>query len=51
MGWQEAAVIVIVLGAIAFLVARIAGVRRRSSKPAETFVPLDRVRKRDDGCH
>ncbi|HXE81374.1 MAG TPA: hypothetical protein VNK41_11515 [Vicinamibacterales bacterium] len=49
--WQSIAVVLIVAGAFAFLVVRVTGTRRRRSPPAETFVPLDQVRKRSDGCH
>jgi len=49
--WQGVAVVLIVLGAVAFLVLRVVGGRRRRSRPAQTFIPLDRVRKRDDECH
>jgi len=49
--WQSVAVVLIVLAAVAVLVRRVSGVRRRRSSPAETFVPLDRVRKRNGDCH
>jgi hypothetical protein len=48
--WQTVGVVLVVLAAVAFLARRVAGPGRRS-KPAETFVPLDRLRKRDNGCH
>lgn len=51
MDWQGIAVVLIVLGAVAFLVRRVVGGRRERRRPAETFIPLDRIRKRDDGCH
>ena len=56
MSWQEMGVALIVGGAVAFLVLRVAG-RRRRQKPAETFVPLTSLKKRGDpppegpGCH
>jgi hypothetical protein len=56
MSWQEVGVAIIVGGAVAFLVLRVVG-RRRRQKPAQTFVPLASVRhRRDDpsddrGCH
>lgn len=57
MGWQEVAVALIVAGAVAFLVRRIAG-RRRRKGTAESFVPLSALRRskkqpgdRDHGCH
>ena len=56
MTWQEVGVAVIVGSAVAFLVLRITG-RRRRQKPAQTFVPLASLKhRRDDppdgpGCH
>jgi uncharacterized membrane-anchored protein YhcB (DUF1043 family) len=56
MSWQEMGVALIVGGAVAFLVLRVAG-RRRRRKPAQTFVPLTSVKHRrneprgDSGCH
>ena len=45
MSWQSIAVLIVVLGAIAFLVARVAGVRLRRNRPAQTFVPLSSLKK------
>jgi hypothetical protein len=45
MSWQSLAVLIVVLGAIAFLVARVAGVRLRRNRPAQTFVPLSSLKK------
>jgi hypothetical protein len=39
------AVLLVVLVAIAFLVARVAGVRLRRNRPAQTFVPLSSLKK------
>ena len=56
MSWQEIGVVVIVGGAVAFLVLRVAG-RRRRKKPAQTFVPLTSLKNRredppdDPQCH
>jgi hypothetical protein len=57
MGWQEIAVASIVVGAVAFLVRRVVG-RRRKSRSAQSFVPLSSLKRphgaaRDDGpsCH
>ncbi|HEX7086813.1 MAG TPA: hypothetical protein VF198_10650 [Vicinamibacterales bacterium] len=52
MGWQELAVVLIVVGAVAFLVSRFV-TPRRARKGSQTFVPLASVRKRppsDGGC-
>jgi len=45
--WQEAGVILIVGGAVVYLIRKIAGRPRRG---ASTFVPLSKVRRGDD-CH
>lgn len=45
--WQEAGVVLIVSGAVAYLVRKIFG---RPRKGTSTFVPLSKVKKRDD-CH
>ena len=45
MSWQSVAVLLVVLGAIAFLVARVAGVRLKRNRPAQTFVPLSSLKK------
>lgn len=56
MSWQEIGVVLIVGGAVAFLVLRVTG-RRRKQKPAGTFVPLASIKHRrkdrpdDSGCH
>jgi hypothetical protein len=55
--WQELAVAVVVVAAVAFLVRRVAGRRTDRQKPAQTFVPLSNLKKSrrppDDtpGCH
>lgn len=46
MGWQDAVVFLIVLGAVLFLVRRAVGKRIRRSRPAQTFIPLASVKKR-----
>ena len=56
MSWQEIGVALIVAGAVAFLVLRVTG-RRRRQKPAQTFVPLSSLKNRregppdETGCH
>lgn len=57
MNWQEIGVAIVVAGAVAFLVSRVIG-RRRREKPAQTFVPLSSIRTRREppagdgpGCH
>jgi len=55
MGWQELAVVLIVAGAVMYLVSRFI-TPRRAKKGAQTFVPLASVRKRppsdgDSCCH
>jgi hypothetical protein len=55
MGWQDIAVALIVCGAVAFLLRRIVG-RRRRKATAQSFVPLSSLKKRsaashDDGPH
>ncbi len=59
MTWQDVAVALIVCGALAFLLRRVVG-RRRKTTAAQSFVPLSSLRKpaapaadRDDGplCH
>lgn len=47
MTWQDLAVAVIVACAVTFLVLRLTG-RRRSKKPAETFVPLSSLKSPGD---
>jgi hypothetical protein len=47
MTWQEVGVVAIVGGAVAFLVLRALG-RRRRGKPAQTFVPLASIKHRRD---
>jgi hypothetical protein len=51
MGWQEAGVALIVAAAVAFLVRKVF-VRPRQ-KPAEAFIPLGKVKSKDnaDCCH
>jgi hypothetical protein len=51
MGWQDLAVLLIVGGAVVFLVRR---VLPGKPEPAQTFVPLTQVKRRRDhdaGCH
>jgi hypothetical protein len=45
--WQEAGVALVVAGAVVYLLRRLIGKPARGST---TFVPLSKVRKRDD-CH
>ena len=45
MGWQDAAVFVVVAAAVAFLILRNVSFRRRQRKPVETFIPLSAVRR------
>jgi hypothetical protein len=55
MTWQDVAVFVVVAGAVIFLIGRNVNLRRRRSRPAETFVPLTTLKKSasksDDPCH
>ncbi len=60
VGWQDVAVWLVVASAAAFLVGRNLNLRRRKSKPAQTFVPLSSLRKQagaprpvsdDPHCH
>jgi hypothetical protein len=44
MGWQDVAVVFIVCGAVAFLVRRVVG-RRRRKATAQSFVPLSSLKK------
>jgi hypothetical protein len=50
MGWQDLVVFVIVGAALAFLVNRLVGNRRRRTRPAETFIPLAKVGGRKSHC-
>jgi len=57
MDWQNIAVALIVCGAVAFLLRRVVGRRRRRAS-AQSFVPLSSLKRRftappDDGpsCH
>jgi hypothetical protein len=52
VGVQDLIVFAIVAGAVWFLVRRVTARRRERARPAESFVPLDSLRKRDGpGCH
>jgi hypothetical protein len=57
MGWQEIAVVLIVAGAVLFLVNRVVGLRRRRKQPGQSFVPLSQLKKpargtdEKPGCH
>jgi hypothetical protein len=54
MTWQDVAVFIVVAGAVLFLVGRNVNLRRRRSRPAETFVPLTTLKKSsksDEHCH
>jgi hypothetical protein len=54
MTWQDVAVFIVVAAAVLFLIGRNVNLRRRRSRPAETFVPLTSLKqkKADDGsCH
>lgn len=49
MGWQDAAVVLIVAGAAIFLVRKV--VLRPRRKPADAFVPLGQLKSKDKpGC-
>ena len=56
MSGQEIGVVLVVGAAVAFLVLRVVG-RRRRQKPAQTFVPLTSLKNRREGppdrpaCH
>ena len=45
MSWQTIAVVLVVAGAILFLMVRALGVRLRRDRPAQTFVPLSSLKK------
>jgi predicted MFS family arabinose efflux permease len=51
LDWQTIAVVLIVAAAVLFLLRQFVLPRRRRSRPAQTFVPLGDVRKRDDRRH
>ncbi|HEX6210826.1 MAG TPA: hypothetical protein VF136_08620 [Methylomirabilota bacterium] len=56
MGWQDLAVLAIVLGAVIYLVSRFVTIRRRRHRPAQTFVPIGQLKRaapkdREGGCH
>jgi hypothetical protein len=54
MTWQDVAVFIVVAAAVLFLIGRNFNLRRRRSRPAETFVPLTSLKKNkptDGGCH
>jgi hypothetical protein len=55
MTWQDVAVFVVVAAAVLFLIGRNLNLRRRRSRPAETFVPLTALKrpatKSDENCH
>ena len=58
MGWQDIAVWVVVGSAVLFLVGRNVNLRKRRTKPAETFIPLSSLKKPaspdqggEDHCH
>jgi predicted MFS family arabinose efflux permease len=51
MGWQDIAVLLVVGGALAFLVRRFFLPARRRSRPQQTFIPVQNVKRRDDHCH
>lgn len=58
MGWQEIGVVLVIAGAVLFLLDRVVGLRRRRKQPAQTFVPLSKLRKdrargtdEKPGCH
>jgi hypothetical protein len=50
MGWQDIAVALIVCGAVAFLLRRVVG-RRRRKATAQSFVPLSSLKKRNAASH
>lgn len=58
--WQETGVVLIVAGAVVFLLRRFGLLRGRAARGTETFVPLASVKKasrtdrgddRGGGCH
>jgi hypothetical protein len=51
MWWQELAVLVLVAGAALFLFRRFFKPARHRSRPAQTFIPLADVKRRDDQGH
>jgi hypothetical protein len=55
MTWQDIAVFIVVAGAVLYLVGRNVNLRRRRSRPAETFIPLTTLKKSpaksDEHCH
>jgi uncharacterized membrane-anchored protein YhcB (DUF1043 family) len=51
MDWQTLGVAVVVGAALFYLVRRFVLPSRRRQRPAQTFIPLSNVKRRDDSCH
>lgn len=51
MDWQTFAVSLIVAAAVLYLARRFVLPSRRRERPARTFIPLSKVKRRDDCCH
>jgi hypothetical protein len=49
MGWQDVGVLVVVASAAVFLIRRFGAPSRPRSRPQETFIPLEQVKRRNDG--
>ena len=50
MDWQTLGVAVVVAAALFYLMRRFVLPSRRQ-RPAQTFIPLSDVKRRDDSCH
>lgn len=51
LDWQTFGVAVVVAAALFYLVRRFVLPSRRRQRPAQTFIPLSDVKRRDDNCH
>lgn len=49
--WQTLGVAVVVAAALFYLMRRFVLPSRRRQRPAQTFIPLSNVKRRDDSCH
>jgi hypothetical protein len=51
MGWQDFAVLLVVAGAVVFLLRRFVMPSPGRPRPQSTFIPLGDVKRRDDRSH
>jgi hypothetical protein len=51
MGWQDVGVLVVVASAAVFVLRRFVLPARPRSRPQQTFIPLEQVKRRNDECH